>query len=125
MTITDLSPSTLRRAAQIKEEIDALTNELGSILSGVGSASSMKSGRPVLQSLGEGGRRKMSAAGRARIAAAARARWAKYNAAKDGASKAAAPKAARRKMSAAAKAKIAAAARARWAKVKAAGRNAL
>jgi hypothetical protein len=132
MSITDLTPASLRRAAQIKEQIDALASELSSILSGAGSASSVKRGRPVLQSLGGGGRRQMSAAGRARIAAAARARWAKFHAAKGpGKNSVPSPQSSklsspgRRKMGPAARAKIAAAARARWAKVKASGRNAL
>jgi hypothetical protein len=109
-SINNVSAEQLRRAAAIKDQIDALESELGSILGGRTSR-----GRAG------GGRRTMSASARARIAAAQRARWAKYKANKP----AKARGAGRRKMSAAAKAKIAAAARARWAKAKAAGRKRL
>lgn len=112
-SLLNLSTEQLRRAAQIKEQIDSLNSEMVRVLGGEipvpffkGAASS-------------GGRRKMSAAGRARIAAAARARWAKIKAS-GGASNlggSAGPKK-KRTMSPAARAKIAAAQRARWAKVK-------
>jgi|SRR5215469_3972080 len=109
-SINNVSAEQLRRAAAIKDQIDALESELGRILGGDGSAGRAASGR-----------RTMSASARARIAAAQRARWAKYNAKKPAKTRGAG----RRKMSAAAKAKIAAAARARWAKAKAAGRKRL
>jgi hypothetical protein len=114
--ITDLSPAQLRRAANLKEQIEALNKELGAI---TGVAAPSKAAKPVKK----GG---MSAAGRARIIAAQKARWAKIHAAKaKTAPKAAAVKVAvkpARKftMSAAAKAKISAAAKARWAKIRAA-----
>lgn len=109
--IFSLSANQLRRAAEIKEQIDALNSELGSILAGINPNSGEPSNR----------RRKMSAAGRARIAAAARARWAEMRSSgksttETGLSGGEKPK---RKMSASAKAKIAAAARARWARVRA------
>ena len=109
MNITNLTPTQLRRAAQIKEQIDSLTKQLSALL---GSPAPLPAAKPVKK----GG---MSAAGKARIAAAQRARWAKVNAAK---AKPAAAKPIKKKftMSAAAKAKISAAAKARWAKVKAA-----
>ena len=110
-TFANLSAEQLRHAADLKEKIVSLQEELARYL-GNGSHEATprrKSG--------------MSAAGRARIAAAQRARWAKVHAGKSSAK--AAPKAKKRKMSAAAKAKIAAAARARWAKAKAAGRKSL
>lgn len=93
----------LRRAAAIKDQIDALETELGKILGGPAGAGS--------------GARVMSASARARIAAAQKARWAKVKGNSGGAP--------RRHMSAAARAKIAAAAKARWAKAKAAGRKSL
>lgn len=113
VSLLNLDPSALRRAAELKEQIDELNEELSRILSGA-----MDSPSPA----GAGGRRTMSAAGRARIAAAAKARWAKIRAGKpsSGGSNEAPSKTPRRKMSAAARGKIAAAARARWAKVKAA-----
>jgi len=66
--LTSLTSAQLKRAAKIKDKIDALERELASILGGKVSAKQKKSG--------------MSAAGRARVAAAQRARWAKVKAAK-------------------------------------------
>jgi hypothetical protein len=65
MNITDLTPQQLRRAASIKEKLDALNKELRRLLDGVTSngATSKK--------------RTMSVAARRKIAAAQRARWAK------------------------------------------------
>jgi len=108
-SISSLSAQQLRRAAAIKEQIDALENELGKILGAGGAAQATN------------GRRTMSASARARIAAAQRARWAKAK----GKSAAKPATSGRRRMSAAARAKIAAAAKARWAKAKAAGRKSL
>lgn len=115
--LINLTPSQLRRAAELKERIDALTDELGQILGNLSDGSSATG--PVKPA----GRRQMSAAARAKIAAAARARWAKVRAAgNQSTSKSSGTGGAkkRRTMSAAARAKIAAAARARWAKVRAA-----
>jgi hypothetical protein len=108
-SITSLSAQQLRRAAAIKEQIDALENELGKILGG---------GETVVAS---NGKRTMSASARARIGAAQKARWAKVK----GTKPAKPTSTGRRKMSSAARAKIAAAAKARWAKAKAAGRKSL
>ena len=112
-----LSPTQLRRAAEIKERMDALNSEIASLLGGDVSLNP----QPLPP---KGGRRQMSAAGRARIAAAARARWAKIRKSGGPAPKSS-PEAGRRTMSAAGRAKIAAAARARWAKAKAAGKSRL
>jgi hypothetical protein len=103
----------LRRAANIKDKIQSLENELGRIL-----GASTKSSNAVAPKK----KRKMSAAGRAKIAAAARARWAKVKGHKPDAKPV---KKARRKMSATSRAKIAVAAKARWKKAKAAGRKTL
>jgi hypothetical protein len=111
-SITSLSAQQLRRAAAIKEQIDALENELGKILGG---------GETVVAS---NGKRTMSASARARIGAAQKARWAKVKGSKP-AKPAKSASTGRRKMSSAARAKIAAAAKARWAKAKAAGRKSL
>lgn len=117
--LLNLTVSQLKKAADLKERIDALNNELAQILDGetpvpFTPTATPRRGRPP------GKRGGMSAAGRARIAAAARARWAKIKSAGGAANLgvAGAPKK-KRTMSAAARAKIAAAARARWAKVKA------
>ena len=105
-TISTLSAQQLRHAADIKDKIESLQNELmrtfGSPAKAVVVAAPTK-------------RRKMSAAGRARIAAAAKARWAKIKGTKSKAAPAQKPK---RQMSAAARAKISVAAKARWAKIK-------
>jgi hypothetical protein len=103
--LLNLSVSQLKRAAEIKEQIGALTAELSAMLGG-----------SVTKSIGGIGRgRGMSEEGRRRIAAAQRARWAKLK------GTASAPaQAKKRTMSAAARRKIAAAAKARWARVRAA-----
>jgi hypothetical protein len=108
-TMTTLSASQLRRAADIKDEIEALQSTLARLLGGTNGAVAPRK------------RRKMSAAARAKIAAAQRARWAKQRGAK-------VPKAApkpRRKMSAVVRQRLAQLAKARWAKVKAAGKKTL
>jgi hypothetical protein len=102
--MTNISTDQLRRALDIKEQMESLQQQLHSLLGG--SSRIQKSGNRI------GTRRKMSAAARARIAAAQRARWAK---AKGNASSGSGQRK-RRKMSAAGRAAIAAAARARWAK---------
>lgn len=116
-TLLMLSAEQLKRAAQIKEQIDALNGELVQILAGeipVPFSTAPRRGRPP------GKRGGMSAAGRARIAAAAKARWARIKATGGAANLggSAAPKK-KRTLSAAARAKIAAAQRARWAKASA------
>jgi hypothetical protein len=103
MNLQNISTEQLRRAVQIKEEIESLENQLGMLLSGNDAS---KHGA---------GRRRMSAAGRARIAAAARARWAKVRAGNGGSARGTGK---RHTMSAAARARIAAAQRARWARVR-------
>jgi len=72
-SLRDLSVAQLRRAAGIKERIEALEKELTGILG-------------IPEPITVGGiirrRRRMSAAARAKISAAAKARWAKVRAAK-------------------------------------------
>jgi hypothetical protein len=108
--LSSLTTAQLNRAADLKEQIKAMNEELASLL-GASAPAPTKSPK----------KGKMSAAGKAKIVAAQKARWAKLKAAKP-AVKAPAKK---RKMSASAKAKISAAAKARWAKVKAAGKKTL
>ena len=72
-SLTNLSAQQLRRAANIKDKIQSLENELGRIL-----GDSTKS----ITAVAPKKKRKMSAAGRRRIAAAQKARWAKIKAAK-------------------------------------------
>jgi len=66
MNILDLTPQQLRRAASIKEKLDALSRELRSVLDGTST-----DGAPLSK------KRTMSAAQKRKIAAAQRARWAK------------------------------------------------
>ena len=136
----NLTPTQLRKAANLQEKIQSLQKELGQIL-----------GRSVESAPSEAPRkRKMSAAGRRAIAAAAKARWAKYNASKGKpikkgrrklsaqglaniragvakriAAQGKAVKKAKRKMTPAAKAKMAALMKARWANAKKAGKSTL
>jgi hypothetical protein len=109
-SFTHLTAKQLRRAADLKERIDALQERLSQLLGAPAPA-------PVVAT-GKRPRKKISAAGIARIRAAQKARWA---AIKGGT---AAPMR-KRKVSAAGRAKLAALARARWAKIKAAGKNSL
>lgn len=110
-TFANLTPKQLRRAADVKERIDALQEELNQLL---GASAAAPAGPGVT------GRKKISAAGIARIRAAQRARWAAVRGAKG-----LAEPAKKRKFSAAGRAKLRALARARWAKAKASGRKAL
>ncbi len=109
--LTNLSAQKLRRAADIKEQIDTLQIQLHGIL---GLPYQATDGAPTKW------RYKMSAAGRARIAAAARARWAKLKGAKTSPGRM--PK---RKMSATGKARLSALAKARWRKARTAGKKTL
>ena len=80
-SITNLSSLQLRQAADLKDKISALENELSQLL---GSTSQPVAVKPAVATAPKktGG---MSAAGRASIAAAQKARWAKAKAAKPGA----------------------------------------
>jgi hypothetical protein len=123
-SIANLSAQQLRQAADLKEKIAALENELSQLLGSSVKAVAAPSAAKAPKNKGG-----MSAAGKARISAAAIARWAKVKAAKSAVKPAttatkvagvAQPAKKKFVMSAAAKAKISAAAKARWAKVKAA-----
>lgn len=103
MANENLTPSTLRKAADLKEKIEVLEQQLEAVLSG-GEISApveiaaepqpvkRKRGRPAKTEkpaeteppvkTDKKGRRKITAAGRAAMAAAAKARWAKARAAK-------------------------------------------
>jgi hypothetical protein len=121
MSIANLNPSQLRKAADLQEKIAKLESELAAIL-----GSESKPAPTVAKPAKKGG---MSAAGRAKVAAAQKLRWAKIKAAKakadpkaaKPASKAAAKpvKKAKKKISAEGIARIKAAQKARWEKIKA------
>ena len=123
MNSLDISTDQLRRALQIKEQIESLQGQLNSLLSGGPGSSGTgigyaRRGRPP------GGRRTMSPAARARIAAAQRARWAKQKGTStNGAAATSSTPRKRRKMSAAGRARIIAATKARWARFHAARRS--
>jgi len=107
--LSSLTSAQLKRAAELKEQLETITAELSALLANGDTTE-------VVEPVKKG---KFSAAGLARLRAAQKARWAKIKSAKGG--KETKPeKKARRKMSAAGRAKIAAGARARWAKVRAA-----
>jgi len=110
-TFTNLTPRQLRRAADVKERIDALQEELNQLL-GAPAPAEAATAKPK--------RKQISAAGIARIRAAQRARWAAVKK-----TKAPAKPARKRKLSVAGRARLVALARARWAKVKAAGKTSL
>ena len=84
-TMTNITAKALRRAADLKDQIESLSNELTRILSGGGngvpSPFSARRGRPPGNGKKPTGKRNMSPAARAKIAAAAKARWAKAKAA--------------------------------------------
>ena len=122
MSIINLTPAQLRKAADLQDKIAQLQSELTAIF-GSESKAAPKAARPAKK---KGG---MSAAGRAKVAAAQKARWAKINAAKgktvaekviQAVKTAAKPAKKKPTISAAGIARIKAAQKARWAKVKAA-----
>src|SRR5688572_29148362 len=102
MISRDVSTAHLRRALEIKEQIENLESELTALLGG---SPARRRGRPPGRS---NGRRTMSASARGRIAAAQRARWAKQK----GSNGAAPVKKQKRKLSAAGRAAIIAATKA-------------
>jgi hypothetical protein len=120
MTIsTDLSSAMLRRAVQLKEQIENLEKELDQILS--------QSGRPQQQRSVAMARSRpgISPAGRARIVAAQKRRWAIHRAqaksTRTNSSARTSTKAPKGGIPPELRAKLAAQAKARWAKVKALG----
>ena len=109
MNLFDLTITQLKRATAIKEQIEALNNELRGILSG-----STKSGTASKN------QRTMSASVKKKIAAAQKARWANLRRAKSATRSVKPPaKAKKTTMSPAAKAKLSAKLKAYWAAKKA------
>lgn len=111
MNIENLTPSQLREAAGLKEQIAQLQSQLAGLVSVGGKT-------PPPAAVAKPAKRKISAAHIAKIRAAQKLRWAKVHAAKAKSVPAKAPK--KGGMSAAGKARIVAAQKARWAKIKAA-----
>jgi len=82
LTIHTLSAQELRRAASIKERIDALENELAQLLGQESSRTNRLMSTHSRERITAGKtRKKRSAAVRARLAAVARERWRKAKAA--------------------------------------------
>jgi len=108
MSILNVTPTQLREAADLKEQIASLQTKLAAVLGD--QAPSPAVPKPA--------KRKMSASAIAKIRAAQKLRWAKLKGDKPAAKL---PK--KGGISAAGRARMAAAARARWAKVKAAKGN--
>lgn len=116
--LKDLSIVQLQRIIKIKEQIEALQNQLDSIEGGKASTPAGAEA-PRKYRMSAGRRRKLLKT----LAKARKMRWAK-NKGKGEDAKAAKP-AKKSKMSAATKAKISAATKARWAKAKGAGKKGL
>jgi hypothetical protein len=139
MNITSLSPTQLRKAADLQEKIQSLQKELGQLLGGETTTPAQTTEQPK--------KYKFSAASRAKMRRAQKARWAKIKGTVPSATPAPAPKRKmsaqglaniragvakrmaaqgkavqkpKRKFSAAGRAALSAAAKARWAKVRAA-----
>jgi len=110
--LSNISATQFRRAADLKERIESLQQDLNHIL---GSPVRLENGTPTKK------RRKMSPAAIEKIRAAAKARWATRKGKTSGRSTAQ-PKKTR---SAAVRARLSAIAKARWKKAKAAGKHAL
>jgi hypothetical protein len=141
MNITTLSPTQLRKAADIQERIQSLQEELGQLLGGDVSSPAQTTEAPK--------KRKFSAYTRAKMRKAQQARWARIKGTapatpgpkrkmsaqgianiragvtKRMAAQGKAVQKPKKKFSAAARAALAAAARARWAKAKKAGKSRL
>ena len=140
----NITPTQLRKAADIQEKIQSLQEELGQLLGGEVSTPAQTTEAPK--------KRKFSAAARARMRAAQKARWAKIKGTAPSAEPAQKPKRKmsaqglaniragvakrmaaqgkavqkpKRKFSAAGRAALSAAAKARWAKAKKAGKSRL
>ena len=76
MNLTRVTAQQLRQAADLKERIDALVEELNAILGGAETPAPAAPAEPERPTNGRRKSRKLSAEGRAAISAAAKARWA-------------------------------------------------
>jgi hypothetical protein len=123
-SITTLTPQQLRAAADVKERIDGLQNELNSILGGedpVPAQAAIEA--PKMPRKGRRKRRKLSPEGRAAISAAAKARWAALRVGKVTAAEHEQPVKRKRNISAAGRRAMSLAGKRRWAKAKRAGKS--
>ena len=112
MNPLDLTVNQLKRAAAIKEQIEALNKELRDIL-----------GAPATTRAAPRKKRTMSTAAKKQIAATQKARWANLRRAKPGTPVKRAAKAKKKTVSPATKAKLSAKLKAYWAAKKKAGKK--
>jgi len=130
MNITTLSPQQLRKAANLKENIDALQEQLTAILGGGETPTPVAPEEPGRPKNGRRKRRKkVSAEGRANISAAAKARWAARKMVRKSVTVAVDPEQPlekpNRKRSAAWSKALSEAMKARWARARRAGKSSL
>jgi hypothetical protein len=127
MNITTLSPKQLRAAADLKERIDPLQEQLNAILGGGEIAALVAPEAPAKPKNGRRKRRKkVSAEGRANISAAAKARWAaRRGETQSETAPAAEPVKRKRRISRALRQARSAAMKAMWAKARKAGKSRL
>ena len=111
VNLIDLTPTQLKRAASIKEQIDGLNKQLRGLL-----------GAPATSRASPRRNRSMSASVKKKIAATQKARWAKIQASKR-ATASARPNAKTDRMSPAARAKLSAKLKAYWAAKKKSGKK--
>jgi hypothetical protein len=120
IAMTTLTPQQLRKAANLKEEIDQLQAQLNDLLN---EGSGVPAARAVAPPARGRRRGRLSAQGRANISAAAKARWAARRLLKGKGSAAGQPAApAKEQRSAAWRSALSAAMKRRWAKAKQAGK---
>ena len=115
--LLSLTSAQFKRAAEIKDQIEALNSELAELL-GQTEAGPVQPAIQEPQPVKTRKKYKLSAAGKAKKVAALKAGWAKVNAEPDAKAEAK-PVKRRRKMSAEGRARIVLAAKARWEKVRA------
>jgi len=115
--LSSLTLAQLRRAVEVKEQIETLQNEINQILGAPSEARVLPRGRVSAR-----GRKRYGAAARAKFAAAQRARRARERGAATAPVSNLTVRRKRKKLSPAARARISAAAKARWARARAAGK---
>jgi hypothetical protein len=127
MNITTLTPQQLRDAADLKERIDALENEMNELLGGeVPAPVQIAAEAPDKPRNGRRKKRRLSPEGRANIIAATKARWAaRRGETQSEETPAAAPVKRKRRISRALREARSAAMKAMWAKARRAGKSSL
>ena len=115
---SSLTSAQFKQAAELKEKIEALNQELSALLNGAAPAPVAVAEPAVVKAVKTRKKTKFTPEGLARLSAAHKARWAKIHAEQAAATEAVVvePVKKKRKISKAGRAKIAAGARARWAR---------